>query len=252
MSRVFRAILDGMDNVVTVINLATWVFAAVGFAVAAIFIVNAGYLFISSQGDPQRVAQARHALIGVVIGLVVIGGAFLIPGTISRFVIEPAGGVRVETRAATDCDDILRTQLVFQRNAGEPAEMQYLVHQVQGQHEGCSEDTWNPVVYDSAGIPKGCRDYEPGSSPAVYVSPPEVGGAPVPDGLQVGGSMKNISYRDSENNIIVYFSHPARTGTGAKGLPSDGASCWLYVAAFRSWASGYLERTAIGSNPYIP
>ncbi len=130
MARPFRAILGGMDNVAIVINLATWVFAAVGFAVAAIFIVNAGHLFISSQGDPQRVAQARHAFIGVVIGLVVIGGAFLIPGTISRFVIEPAGGVKVETRAATDCDGIFRTQPVFQRGASTSDRMNILVSQI--------------------------------------------------------------------------------------------------------------------------
>ena len=85
-----------MENILTVVNGIGWFMGALGAAVAVFFVAYSGYLFISAQGDPQRMAQARGSLIGVVVGLVVIGGAFIIPGTISRFVIEPAGGLPVE------------------------------------------------------------------------------------------------------------------------------------------------------------
>ena len=231
-----------MNDVVTILNGATWVFGAIGFGVAAFFIVNSGYLFITSQGDPQRVAQARHSLIGVAIGIVVIGGAFLIPGTISRFIIEPAGGVRVEVRAATDCDGILRRQLVFQRNADRPNEMQYIVYQVQNKHDGCERETWNPVVKPDQGIPYGCRES----------STWEVGGVLVPEtSLRASGNLINISTRDYDNNMLVYFVHPSTTDQQDRGLPSDGAVCWMYVSAFSAWTEGYLPESRLNT-PYEP
>ena len=215
-----------------VLNGVAWIVASVGIALSAVFIVWSGYLFISSQGDPQGIARARLSLIGVVIGIVIIGGAFIIPGTISRFVVEPAGGIPIDPRAAVDCDGILRTQLVFQRSANEAVEMAYIVLQVQNQNDACGADSWNPVVRQpTEGVPHGCRDGL------------EVGGVLIPEtSLRVGGALVPHSHRDSDNNIIVYFVHPDETAppsAPAKGLPSNGAVCWMYVAAFSAWSEGY-------------
>ena len=145
-----------MDNILTVFNGIGWFMGAVGAAVAVFFIAYSGYLFISAQGDPQRMAQARGSLIGVVVGLVVIGGAFIIPGTISRFIIEPAGGVPVEPRAGFDCDSLLKAQLIFQRNASTHERMQFVISQIQSQRPECDSESWSPVVRARPGHSRDC------------------------------------------------------------------------------------------------
>ena len=140
-----------MENILTVVNGVGWFMAALGAAVAVFFVAYSGYLFISAQGDPQRMAQARSSLVGVVVGLVVIGGAFIIPGTISRFVIEPAGGISVEPRAGLGCDGLLKEQLVFQRNATSHDRMQFVVSRIQSRRSECGPESWSPVVRSRPG-----------------------------------------------------------------------------------------------------
>ena len=204
-----------------------------GAALSVIYVVYSGYLFMSSQGDPQRMAQARTSIIGVAIGLVLIGGAFIIPTTISRYVIEPAGGVRVEPRAGADCDGVLKDQLVVQRTASTPERMQFLISQIQGRRDECSLDVWNPVVRHRDGYPNGCG-FEDSDHQTV-------GEVPAPDGLKVSASVRSTSSRDADNNIIVYWVHPGDTTAPKTGLPSDGAVCWLHVAAFGAWTENYCE-----------
>ena len=216
-----------MENVLSIVNGIAWVMGALGGTLSVVYIVYSGYLFMSSQGDPQRMAQARTSLIGVAVGLVIIGGAFIIPTTISRYVIEPAGGVRVEPRAGADCDRILKDQLVVQRTAGNPKRMQFVISQIQGRRDECALEFWNPVVKEDEGYPDGCPDGDK-----------KVGGIPVPKGLKVSASVVNSSSRDADNNIIVYWAHPD-SSEAVKGLPSDGSVCWLHVAAFGAWTENY-------------
>ena len=221
-----------MENILSIVYGIAWILGAIGAALSVVYVVYSGYLFMSSQGDPQRMAQARTSIIGVAIGLVLIGGAFIIPTTISRYVIEPAGGVRVEPRAGADCDGVLKDQLVVQRTASTPDRMQFLISQIQGRRDECSMDLWDPVVRQRAGHPVGC-DF--GGSDHT------VGEIPVPDSLKASGSVVNKSSRDADNNIIVYWVHPGDTTAPKKGLPSDGAVCWLHVAAFGAWTENYCE-----------
>ena len=221
-----------MENVLTIVNGIAWVMGTLGAALSVVYIVYSGYLFMSAQGDPQRMAQARTSLIGVAVGVVIIGGAFIIPTTISRYVIEPAGGVRIEPRAGVDCDGLLKSQLVVQRTADRPDKMQFLISQIQGRREECSKDLWAPVVRHRDGYPVGC--HFPGGDH-------KVGEIPVPKGLKASGSVVNKSSRDSDNNIIVYWVHPDDTAAPKTGLPSDGSVCWLHVAAFGAWTENYCE-----------
>ena len=226
-----------MDNILTVFNGIGWFMGAVGAAVAVFFIAYSGYLFISAQGDPQRMAQARGSLIGVVVGLVVIGGAFIIPGTISRFIIEPAGGVPVEPRAGFDCDSLLKAQLLFQRNATNPERMQFVISQIQSQRPECDSEAWTPVVKTDEGHPHDCLE---GDS--------KVGDVPVPKGLtSAGGVVKPTSSRDADNNIIVYWTGPAVGFGEATSLPSDSAICWLYVSDLSRWTESYHAGAPDGS-----
>ena len=224
-----------MENFLSIVYAIAWVLGALGAALSVIYVVYSGYLFMSSQGDPQRMAQARTSLIGVAIGLVLIGGAFIIPTTISRYVIEPAGGVRVEPRAGADCDGVLKDQLVVQRTASTPDRMQFLISQIQGRRDECSLDLWSPVVRDRPGYPMGC--HFPGGDHTV-------GEIPVRDSLKTSGSVINKSSRDADNNIIVYWVHPDDSVAPKAGLPSDGSVCWLHVAAFGAWTENYCEGVA--------
>ena len=201
-----------MENVLSIVYGIAWVLGALAAALSVVYIVYSGYLFMSAQGDPQRMAQARTSLIGVVVGLVIIGGAFIIPATISRYVIEPAGGVRVEPRAGADCDGLLKDQLVVQRTASNAERMQFLISKIQGRRDECSMELWSPVVRDREGYPVGC-DFP------VADGDPEVGGVRVPAGLKASGSVRvlNKSSRDADNNIIVYWVHPDDDPCAEKG-----------------------------------
>ena len=62
-----------------------------------------------------------------------------------------------------------------------------------------------------------------------------VGASQVPRGLRHGnvdtGFVRAKSGRDSDNNIIVYWS--------ATNRPSDGAKCWLFISRLRTWSENY-------------
>lgn len=47
-------------------------------ALAVVVIIIAGFIFTTSHGDPALVTRAKNAIIGAVIGLVVIALAFVI------------------------------------------------------------------------------------------------------------------------------------------------------------------------------
>lgn len=63
-------------RVATAIN--TFVFLSVLVAVA--LIVAAGYMFITSAGDPEKVDKARKALTAAIVGMVIVFTARLIVG----------------------------------------------------------------------------------------------------------------------------------------------------------------------------
>ena len=58
-------------------NLLSFVFALAG-AIALLVITIAGFMFVISQGDPQKVAKARMAILYAVIGLAVSVFSFVI------------------------------------------------------------------------------------------------------------------------------------------------------------------------------
>ena len=177
-------------------------------------------------------AQARNALIGSVVGLIIVGISFLIPPTVSELVIEPAGGVAIETINAFDCDGMLKTQLVARRWANNPPLMQRIITEIQVKQDECSSERWTPVVRPAVGYHP-CFGGTSGGDLAMS-------GVLVPRGLKDSVSPNDapkIAKRDAANNIFVYW----QTAEGAlpEALPSDGARCWMYVSAFGSWREYY-------------
>lgn len=65
-----------------VANVFNTIYFWAGIA-AVVVIVISGFLYITSTGDSSRVTQAKQALIGAIIGLVVVGFA----AAITNFII---------------------------------------------------------------------------------------------------------------------------------------------------------------------
>ncbi len=181
---------------------------------------------MTAAGDPQRMSQVRMSLIGTVVGLIIVGVAFLIPLVVSEMVIEPAGGIPVRLDSGFDCDGLLKRQLVSRTTASDPQRMQWLVQRIQAQREQCAPEFWSPQVIteDTSSYSNNCFD--------TNNAPWTVGGLSVPPGLLRPSDQKPrfLSARDARNNILIYWNE-----TAGSGLPSDGSYCWLYVSAFNAW-----------------
>jgi len=68
-----------IDRIFTIINII----GTAGGLVAVIFIIYAGFLYVTSAGDEDKVKQAQGIITGSVIGLVII----ILSSMIIRFVI---------------------------------------------------------------------------------------------------------------------------------------------------------------------
>ena len=139
------------------------------------------------------------------------------------------------------CDEILRSQLLVQRGASTATRMNQVIDQIQTQRGECPKDVWDPLVIDldtNADSPAGkCFSVTAGTLPAAAATMPMIGSQVIPTSLgKVASSTKywvqKESGRDSDNNILVYFSD------SLSNRPSDGASCWLYYARLRTWHHG--------------
>lgn len=80
--------IDSPDALVTKIeDIGNWIFTGL-LTLAAIFMVVAGYFFVTGGGDPEKVNKARqmliNALIGVAIGLAAKGLIAVITNIVSE------------------------------------------------------------------------------------------------------------------------------------------------------------------------
>jgi len=63
---------DGQPGVTSTIKLALEILSIVAGVIAVVMILIAGVKFVTSQGDPGKVASARTTVIYAVIGLIVV------------------------------------------------------------------------------------------------------------------------------------------------------------------------------------
>ena len=237
-----------MEEIVGIFDSIALILMGVIGGVAVISLGIAALLYMNAHGDPQQQQKAKNAFIGAVIGIIMAGLAYVIPGIISDVIVTPAGGesLRVES-TATDCDNLLKTQLVQQVNVNTAARMNTLISSIQSQRENCRTDNWRPRIHDlgsavpntiAAGATKTTRKTDCFDLPAANTSDGfTVNRGIVPIGLRVGDSQsaapQQNSGRDRNNNIIVYF----QTAAGAGDTPGDGTTCWLYRDG-QGWFSG--------------
>ena len=236
-----------MEELSTIFTNGGRLLAAVAGGLSILTLCYAGIMWMTASGDPNKMGQARTAVLGSIGGLVIAGIAFIVPGIISRTIIEPAGGTSLSVDAGFDCDATLRQQLVFQRGASTADNMNEIIAQLQATRSECPTDVWNPEAEATGGntataanntwtgAATGCW----GSTPVLAAGAPDmkVGDQKVPRGLRIqnndSNAPRNASGRDADNNIVVHWSvTPANR-------PSDGAACWLYVSRLRSWSENY-------------
>ena len=164
------------------------------------------------------------------------GGFFVEEGIVER----PPLRVVPDYRATyeIDCDQLLRNQLVFQRNASDADRLNLIIETIQNQRaDQCALEYWNPVIVDPADGPDGPHCWLYSRSSGGWSGLPPVGGVRTVGGFDVParlidervGDVQVKSGRDRDNSIIVYFSDPGV-------LPTDGASCWLYDSRLSRWS----------------
>ena len=236
-------------------NIATLI--AIGVAtVSAVIVAFAGFQYATAAGDPQKVGLAKSSFVGAFIGLVIASLAFIGPRIVTDMVIKPVGGVALDTQVGLNCDSVLRNQLIFQRGASTKDRMQVVISQIQSQQQECAKDVWNPEAINlgdettssgniNAGPPGNlgmCFKSDGGFTAGVELEEIEVGDQPFPRGLAREAGTTPVTYyprstsgRDSENNIIVYWSDDVSK------RPSDAASCWLYFSRLRSWDENFVQ-----------
>ena len=226
-----------MEALVQMFGGAATLIAVLGGAMATIFFAWAGIQWMMASGDPQKIGQARMALIGAAIGLVIVGAAFIVPEVISERIIEPAGGTAIENTAGLSCDRVLKNQIVFQRAASTPVRMNAVIKQIQAQRTECAADIWDVKVFEGGDATAWTTASDTVGGCMWAAAHTKIGDTDVPRGLQQGGravTKDNAvlgSRRDSENNVIVHFQ--------SNKLPTDSAKCWLYSSRLRVWDQEY-------------
>ena len=224
-----------MEELATIFNNVGILVAALAGGISLVMFGFAGIQYMTAQGDPQGMSKAKMSVIGAVVGLAIAGLAFVMPGIISRLIVEPAGGQDVSGGSVgADCDQLLRNQLVFQRGASTYGRMNEVIRQIQSTRDNCVTELWAPEATEY-----GDSECFGTTTTPLYVSPlvAKVGDLTIPRSLYTGftasDTVRATSGRDSDNNIIVYWD--ANDGD----LPSDNATCWLFVSRLNVWDQLY-------------
>ena len=86
-----------------------------------------------------------------------------------------------EAPEQSDCDQLLQSQLVFQKRASTANQIQGIVIKIQAQKDDCISGLWNPVVNDNNRTgANGCWESETATE---RINSPKVGNLEVPDRL---------------------------------------------------------------------
>ena len=229
-----------MEELSTIFGNVGILVAALAGGISLVMFGFAGIQYMTAQGDPQGMSRAKMSVIGAVVGLAIAGLAFVMPGIISRLIIEPAGGERIVADATTDCDQLLRNQLVFQRGASTAGRMNEVIRQIQAQRDDCVAELWDPEAVNLSNTPGTDSCFS--ADPPAYTTTldDKIGDLTIPRTLYTGFDAANdtvrpTSGRDSDNNIIVYWNDATNGGSP----PADNASCWMFVSRLNNWDQNY-------------
>ncbi len=73
------------------LNLVISIVVAVGVPLVTLAIIWAGFLYVSSRGNKSKLDAAHKAIIGAVIGGMIVLGAYVIAGLIQSTISEVTG-----------------------------------------------------------------------------------------------------------------------------------------------------------------
>ena len=221
----------------------------VGACIVSVLCLGVGlYLFLGG-GSPWS-GRIRRVLFGLLV-FALLAGVLIA----SLAIYDSLKGSRANPQ---DCDDMLRRELVLSRGADVRKWMNRWVGEIQADNDRCAPEFWNPEIDDGnywlgprsdwiaahrmdaayyRSLPRCFSNTDPSVSADRFPSMAKVGDLSVPFSLydkSLGDRVvRATSGRDSNNNIIVYWS--AAPGRG----PADGSICWLYVSRFKFWDKNY-------------
>ena len=209
-----------MEEFTSAINNLTVLLIVIGGSIFTLCLAAGAILFMTAAGDPQKQQMAKAALMGAVVGVVVLAMSPIAPRVLSRFVIEPSGGQALDRVGQSSCDDTLRSALVTQRGVGTAARANSMISQIQAQRRNeCSPETWDPEIYDA--------NTHTCDGTAVDS---KFDGITVPRSLYAAsGADSDALTRDADNNILVVFVGNKR--------PTDTSQCWMYLASADIWGA---------------
>ena len=203
-----------MEELSTIFGNVGILVAALAGGISLVMFGFAGIQYMTAQGDPQGMSRAKMSVIGAVVGLAIAGLAFVMPGIISRLIIEPAGGERIVADATTDCDQLLKNQLVFQRGASTAGRMNEVIRQIQAQRDDCVSELWNPEAQDLSGTTGQHADSCFGATVPTYTTTlnDKIGDLTIPRTIYTG-SMPRI--RSGQPRAVTRTTTSSCTGTTA-------------------------------------
>jgi hypothetical protein len=85
-------ITPGITSIPQFIKSLLDIVVKIGIPISAIFLIWAGFLFVTAQGDPGKLTTAKKAFVWAVIGTAVVLGAWLLSIAIQTTIWERVGG----------------------------------------------------------------------------------------------------------------------------------------------------------------
>ena len=157
------------------------------------------------------ITLAASVLVVVTAGIAIVSYA--------RLYDEPSLPPRIYIE---DCDQILRSQLVFQRGAKTAKQFTDVAGQITDQRD-CGD--WGPIAIN-ADLPGQC-----GALPLALRN--RIGAAYIPHSLLDANDPQQgstpLSSRDTNNNLLIHWKFYAR--------PQDQTLCWMYIDSHKLWVS---------------
>lgn len=89
-ARVSLAAAGGIENPINVPSFPDFIKAiidiivTIGIPVAAIFLIYAGFMFVTAKGNEQQLATAKRAFVGAIIGTAILVGAQVLSNVITQ------------------------------------------------------------------------------------------------------------------------------------------------------------------------
>ncbi len=80
------------SNICELINAFITIIAEVGAVVAVLFIIWSGFLFVTAQGNPSKLATAKNTFLTTIIGTLILVGAAVITKIIVNTVMSITSG----------------------------------------------------------------------------------------------------------------------------------------------------------------